>query len=121
MPNDTLRYVTTIAFGLIAIAIALLASLAQPLIVLDKVVVGALLVGGLGAGGVALNLTPTSVKLAREGVLPIPYTPVPEPPRPSRLAAGDTKIGFVGEAEHNAKQPPPVAGSGSVAKEELPY
>jgi len=77
MNNDTLRYATTIGFGLISIAIALLASLATPIILLDKVVVGALLVGGLGAGGVALNLTPTSVKLAREANAnaPIAYAP----------------------------------------------
>jgi hypothetical protein len=77
MNEDKLRYGVTIAFGVGAILIALAASLPAPLFAFDKVIVGALLLGGFAAGGVALNLTPSAVKLAREANLnvPIPYAP----------------------------------------------
>jgi len=55
MGENAMKFIVSIVFGLIAIALAVAASLPSPLVVFDKVVVGALLAGGFAAGGIALN------------------------------------------------------------------
>lgn len=54
--SDAMRAYITVAGGAIAILIALTSSLASPVFLFDKVVVGALLVGGLAAFGVSINI-----------------------------------------------------------------
>ena len=60
---DHIKWGVSVFGGLIAIALAVAASLPAPLVIFDKVVVGALLAGGFTAFGVSVNI---AANVARE-------------------------------------------------------
>jgi hypothetical protein len=125
--SDTARAWITVAGGGIALLIAALSSLAVgpgPIFTFDKVVVGALLVGGLGAFGVAINIGQSPQARAMREIGNEIGKAAAEPPRIYRPPVPTKMV----ETESLPTEPPirsferdtppkvgtkPVAGSGS--------
>ena len=63
--NDTLHYAVGIGFALLAIAIAVVASLDKPFLILDASLKTGLFIGGFAFAGIAVTVASPSAKALR--------------------------------------------------------